>query len=746
MPIVATASLHGTVTSFSPLPGEGSAGGRGAGGEGLRGTVAGPFSATLSGTVSRLAVESLSSPSVAYNFAINLNNTWVPPTDLQGPVEIDESTDTPAVLFSFSLVGRRWSVAATSATWTAAPVEVWVTAGPIGPMGSLRTWRRAFGYVISCEQLEGIEPTVRVKCGDPSRLYARIELCYELPADAGLTRGAICSEILAEANLTATIPDGALYRKPIVTDSQRLWEFLHAFGEPETWSWRFTDWENVEAYQVALREHPEPPDDVWTLRDVVSIQTAPPTDVPSRWIIRSTQVLDGPPGITIRKKRTEVRGLYAIKRAVSQQLGDGSLEPIPGSSTEWFRLISALEEETHEQNGRILIKTTHQWGYYNPRAAKLRTPFEGEPPGPIEDGYYWSQAFIDEEGRYVTWRQEAFVLTGRRREIPRYDADGTEIGRRIETFRWHGRPMATRTVGSSVPNVLGAGVGDDDRSWFPFEKSLTSLLRIENFGLAQLDEIAIQYGATGAAETETQETWTWYSARTATQGVPWYINYSGAGQKDLVAPFQRYTQKTTANLLTEDGLLSGTVETSLGWTAPKRVEGAFDWGDLSSNLSQETWGTVAIKTTSYNILDESSYEELVDDGTGARPRLVMGRAPRPRYRASTWTTLAQAPLEAILEDPVVEDWFGPSTEVLALEYVQTPAEALAVAHRRRTRKLAHTHTVIRPICPTRPGDTILLIDPRSGILHRCLVTRLQERWVLSPRPQILATYTLEQPL
>ena len=59
--------------------------------------------------------------------------------------------------------------------------------------------------------------------------------------------------------------------------------------------------------------------------------------------------------------------------------------------------------------------------------------------------------------------------------------------------------------------------------------------------------------------------------------------------------------------------------------------GAYDWGDQKSNLQQETWATAGIKTTTYNVLDESTYEELIDDGTGARPRLVMGRAPRPRY-------------------------------------------------------------------------------------------------------------------
>ena len=327
-----------------------------------------------------------------------------------------------------------------------------------------------------------------------------------------------------------------------------------------------------------------------------------------------------------------------------------------------------------------------------------------------------------------------------------YDADGTETGRRIETRRWYSCPMATRNVGSAVPNVIGAAVGDDDRSWFPFERTLTTVLRIEDFGLAQLDEIRIEYGPTGAAVRQVDETTTWYSQRTAITGVPWFQNYSGSGQKDLLAPFQRTGRKVTVNTLTEDGLLAGTIETSQTFVAPKRVGGPFDYGDHASNLQQETWAISGIKTTTYNVLDANTYEEITDNGTGAQPRLHMGRAPRPRYRQSPWTTQVQTPIEAILEDPTAATWWGPSTEVLNLEYVQSLEEAQAVARNRRARRLAHTHTVIRPITNHRPGATILLLDPRTGLHHRCLITRLTERWVLSPRPQILATYTLEQPL
>ena len=312
--------------------------------------------------------------SLAYNFAVKLDGAWVPRADLLGPFEIDESIDTVAVLFSFSLVGRRWSIQSTAVTWTATPVEVWVTAGPIG---ALLTWRRAFGQVLSCEQLEGIEPTLRVKCGDPSRLYDRYELCHEFAADEGLTRGDICRQALADAGFEADIPPGALYTKPVLTDSQKLWPFLAAFGEAEGWSWRLADQNLVQAYAVTLREPPEAPDDVWTLQDVLSIESAAPTDVPSRWVLRSTRITESPAGLHITTQRAEVFDFYAVKKAVAMQLTDGSLEPIAAPSIEVFQLVSVLETEVHEQAGLTVARITREWRWYNPRAAKLRTPFAG---------------------------------------------------------------------------------------------------------------------------------------------------------------------------------------------------------------------------------------------------------------------------------------------------------------------------------------------------------------------------------
>jgi hypothetical protein len=244
-------------------------------------------------------------------------------------------------------------------------------------------------------------------------------------------------------------------------------------------------------------------------------------------VVRSTELVDAGDDLEIKRTRTEVKGLYARRQAVSLQLPDGSIVAAGGTPpAESLQTISVSEAEEQSRAGKLVTQITREWGWYNPRGAKLLSL--GDPPGTVEDGYYWAETWIDEEGHYRAWRQEGWVQTGERREVPSYDADGTEIGRRTETYRWYSRPMATRHVGESAPTVPGAGVGDDGVSWQIFAD-----VRIEQFGLAQVDEVQRTFDEeSGAQLTEAQQTTAWYSARTAVADVPWYLNYSGAGQRD----------------------------------------------------------------------------------------------------------------------------------------------------------------------------------------------------------------------
>lgn len=669
--------------------------------------------------------------------------------DLVGPLEIEEGIDTPVALFSFGLVGGHWSVAATACTWTRTPVEVWVTTGR---PGHLREVCRAAGQVLTCDQPDAREPVVRVSCADDATLFDRWELCFEVPPAAGLTRGEICAEALRDAGVPAwDIPSGAVYTKPVQAISARLFDWLRAFGEPEAWSWRFRPSDRVlEAYVARLRVDPEPPDHVWQLADVVAIDTTPPKDVPSRWIVRGTSVVTtDESGITTRVTRTEVVEIYAIKVCTQKQLPDGSVisTGLP-EEPEAERLTSVIEDQQRQRGGKTIDQLTREWGWYNPAAGKLRTPGLGDPPGPVEEGYYLAEAFIDPAGDLRVWPREGWVQVGERRQTPTYNAAGTPIRTRTQTYSWHRKTMGVRSAMSSALNVLGAAVGTDGQSYYVFEVSLTSVQRIEDFGLSGVEEITYDYDpTTGAARREVQESFGWVSLRTAVEGVPWFVLYDGTGQHDLIAPWGLRRRQTVLNLIATDGHLLGKVETTSGYRSLKRVSGAYDYGDYHSNQPQQSWGDIKRVSTQYNVLNEDSYEEIVVNEEGTRtPRLISGRLPLPRFQTSPWTSLVQQPYEQVLDDTSAESWWGFARSVVDSEYVQSVVEARDVAARRRGRLLAHQHQVTRPVTLARPGDTVLLVDPRAGIHGRCLITQRRETWDLAPRTQVLATYTLEQPI
>jgi hypothetical protein len=754
MPIAATAHLTGTLFPSATVPGHLLTPMALTGAEGL-----------LEGTVSRAVLDSIDGPSIAYGYRVRLNGEWIPREDLVGPLEIEEGIDTHVALFSFGLAGQQYAVAATTRTWTRTPVEVWTSTGRGCPLsrwtgerwerGSGGEVCRAAGYVLTCDQPDSREPVVRVSCADPAILYDRWELCFEVAPGAGLTRGEICAEALRDAGVPAwDIPAGAVYTKPVQANSPRLFEWLKAFGEPEAWSWRFRPDPAghcvLEAYVASLRVAPEPPDHVWQLADVVSIDTTPPKDVPSRWVLRGTSIVTSDEsGITTRVTRTEVREIYAPKVCLEMQLPDGSVISTGLSEDpEAERLTSVIEDQQRELGGKTIDQLTREWGWYNPAAGKLRTPGAGESAGPVEEGYYTAQAYVDPEGELRAWPREGWTQIGERRQVPTYNSAGTVTHTRTETRTWYRKTMGVQSVGSAIPNVVGAAVGTDGQSYWVFEVAASSIQRIEAFGLSQIDDVTYDYHPeTGAARREVQESSGYVSPRTAVEGVPWYVLYDGTGQRHLVAPWGLRSRHTVLNLLAEDGHLQGKVETTEGYRALKRVNGAYNWGDFRSNQQQEQWRPIRKVNTQYNVLSEDAYEEIVQDETGRHyPRLITGRLPLPRFESSPWTSMVQRPIEVVLDDPTVEAWWGFARTVIDSEFVQSLDEARAVATQRRARQLAHQHQVTRPVTIARPGDTVLLIDPRSGIQGRCLITQLRETWTLTPRTQVLATYTLEQPV
>lgn len=703
--------------------------------------------ATFEGTVSRAAVDSIDGLSIAYGLRVVLDGEEIPPSELAGPVEFDESIDSVVVTFSFTLAGRRWLPLLTSRTWTRTPVQVYTsTAWPGGPP---REELRASGVVVTCDPEDALK--VKISCSNEAILYDQICLCHEVPPGSGLHRGEICAELAAFAGLTQTdFPQGAVFNKPWITDSRTLWDALKAFVEPEGWSLRLRPDGTLEAYSAVLKPEAEPPDFVWTSADVVSVGTSPPEGVPSRWVIRGTvMVTSDETGVSTRITRTEVQALYAAKVAVSRQLSDGEVVDAGVSEDfESLRTISIVEDIVAERAGLTIEQVTREWGWYNPLAAKLRTPSAGEPAGPVEEGFYPCQAWIDADGTYRAWPREQFVQLSEKRQRPSYSPEGTLLGSRTMTFKWHTRTMGVRHTGSETLDIAGAGVGSDDQSYWVWEAALSSLRRIEGYELAEMNETRYEYGPAGAVRVETQDVWRWYSPRTSVTANPWFITYSGAGQLEVIAGWKLFRRQVVTNVLATDGHLLGKIEATLGYGAAKRVSGGEDWGDMRSGAKAESWRTLGVKTTGYNVLSEELYEETGEDAEGPRtPILVSGRTPLPRFKASSWTRMTQAPLELLLEDSTALAWFGDSSEVVSLEFVQDLSEALAVADRRRARKMALTHDVVRPVTLARPGATVLLVHPETGINHRALVTKLKETWSLSRNGvSVLASYTLEQPL
>ncbi len=738
MPVAAYATLRGTVYAGQVTPGALVTAMDPTGQEGH-----------LEGDVSRGSIASVDGISIQYSYRVKLGGEWIPREHLHGSFEVEEGIDSHTALFSFGLAGQEYSVAATARTWTHAPVEVWVTTGR---PGALRERCRAAGVVLTCEQPDSREPVVRVSCADDAALYDRWELCYEVAPGAGLTRGEICAEAAIDAGIPAwDIPPGAVYQRPVVASSKGLFDFLRSFGEPEGWSWRFRPEDRVlEAYSVRLRQEPEPPDHVWQLGDVAGVDTTPPRDVPSRWVMRGTAVVStDEDGGTTRTTRTVVEGLYAPKVCAEMLHPDGSVVPTSAAEQpEAVRVVSILEDEVRESGGRTVQQTTREWGWYNPAAARLRTPGVGESAGPIE-GLYGCQAFIDPDGELRAWAREAFVQIGERRQTPTYDAAGTPVRIHTTKHAWYRRAQAVRNVGSEAANVVGTGVGADDQSYLVWDVTLSSVNRIEGYGLATADDVRYEHDpVTGAARREIQESWGWASPRTAIEGVPWYLLYSGTGQQHQLAPWSLRGRQETLNLLDPvDGHLLGKIESEFGYGVSKRVSGPYDWGDFRSNRSVEVFALRKRTSTQYNVLSEDAYEEIVEDDDGRRtPKLITGRAPLARFASSAWTALRQQPLETVLDDATVEAWWGFARRVIDHEYLQSLAEARDLVARLRSRALAHQHRVTRPVTLARPGQTVLLDDPRSGTYGRCLVTQLRETWQLASPTSVMATYTLEQPL
>lgn len=704
--------------------------------------------ATFTGTVSRDAIDAYESPCIRTGFRIVLDGEEIPASDLVA-YDHKESLDSAVQFLDFTLVGQQHALLADRRLWTLTPVELYVVNGP---PGSEIEELRFTGYVRTASQ-EGAgagslrsgsgfgNATTKVSCFDEFGRFAEFALCRELDPLSGYTRGEIVRDFCADAGLTAVdVPDGAVYTKGVQAVNVKLGEFLRPFVEPEGWKLRmrpraFVDGGGVlTAWTPALKEAPLAPDDTWDLSRSQSFRIEPPRDVPSRWVVRGFgAVFVDELGVTTKVNRTEVWDLYAIKVAISEQDSGGSVSPTgasPGAAE--LRLVQLILDTTVSRGTKTLTQESEEWGWYNPRAAKLET-------NTGSGGYDYRTVLIDEEGEYVSLPRETFGPISRTRVTYDYDVDDNPTGAFEELFRYYRRTQGVMQVGDSAVSVVGSYVFGDDVS---YDAS------VEHYGLAETHQSTRVFDDETGAEAELVVVSSGYVALRSLIGPGvhsgYYILSNGLGQSEIVANWRQYAETTKRNIVV-DGTLQGTVEIEKTLDTPRVLKdfGTYQWGDYDSNKTEQELLMSSYKRVQYNVISTEVYEKVTREA-GKRPvrETLSGRVPQPRYKSSAWTYLAQQPIELVIDDPAAEEFFGFRREVVQNDGIQDLDEARRVVRNRRERALCYRVTVGRNESHNRIGSTVLLKHPDWGLLHRGLMTEAATHRN-RPQPVQTGTYTFE---
>ncbi len=704
---------------------------------------AGAALSTVTGTIARGRAAALEGPSTAIGVRIKLDGAWVPEEDLVGPVEISDAVETHRRSARFSLAGHGWSVFRTLSTWTRVPVEIWFREGSQDEHLELRGWL----VPGTGQTAPGLEPVVSLEADDSS-IYDDVTLCREVEPWSGLTRGEIATELALDAGIDGTlIPAGAVYDKPLFTDGQSLFSLLRDFGEPEGWSWRLDPQEDgaghvLVAYNARPKQRPQPPDEVWTLDDCDSVEVTAPERPASRYVVRGlgAVVLDEAGEVT-ETERVLIEAAQPPLVATHKQDADGSvtetgLDPI--TSTALFPQSELIITRTR-RDGLDFRETVEEYAWYNPAAARLTT----DPQGATEaaPGYYFAKAYILETGAMVAWPRERWVQVGHRTLETVYDDDEQPVETRLRENRWHRRTAGVQEVAGNP--IIGVGIGDDDRSW-RIDDTTTGDEPIEGFGPAREVITKFTYGDNGSVLREDSTEYGWYSPAGDIEKQNHFILYGGTGQVGIVADWIEVVGRSIVNLVSADGTLLGVTETTTEWTAPRQPAGDNDWGDGRSYLSSEVFRATSRKHTQYRRRADGTVEEITFGDGPPVARVITGRIPLPRFKLSPWTRLRQQPLEAVLDDETLEELFGYRSDVLVMDYLLDADEAQKVAQRRHQDATSRDVTVQRFESLAKPGDTVLMIDPRHALHHRGLVVSRHRRRDLS-RPDSAATYHLMVP-
>ncbi len=661
--------------------------------------------------------------------------------DLMGEVTIEDSIDSHLRQATFALEGRAYSPAVTERTWTRSPCQVYFRQGP---PGSVREVLELDGYVETCQGAG--DGSFGVTAVDAGILYNKAGVCLGVAPHGGLTRGQVCESLAAAAGVGATdIPAGAPWAKPFETAGRRLYELLSELGAPEGWHWRTRPGGVLEAYVPRIKSAPEPADHVWPAGDLLARpQIEPPRDVPSRWLVRgAAAVLIDELGFATEVTKIEVEDIYAPAAAVLEQDSAGVITPVTFYSPAIPRVVSRINDQVTRRGGRVERQSTVEHGWYNPPRGKWSTDGPGSlGAGPIgTEGYYYKAAYIDADGGYRAWTHERFIETGRRDQDYFYNDAGDLTGITVATRRHRRERRAVRRSTSTTADIAATDVGDDDMS---YSSQIDDA--IESYDLAEVQQAAYVYDPSGPAVLETLDSQTVMSPRAAIDPTQnHFILADGTAQEEITATLQLSHRQQRQHLVDSSGRLKGQVDREYEYVVRPVVGGPWDFGDVRANRDVARFRQSHQETREIQVLDADSYLVVVYTGGRRQETRHMGQPPLPRYLKSPWTALIQQPFEVIVDDPVLEAWFGFERRVIADDYVQSSAEARAMIERRLSRLLAHRLTVRRAETAGELGDTVLVSDPLQGIALRALIVARRRRRV-PLTGEASAEYTMESPL
>lgn len=690
--------------------------------------------ATLTGTVSRARVDSVEARCIRSGYKVKLDGSWVPAADLVGELEVTESRDALTATASFGLKGSQWAPLATRTVWTRTPVEIWEINGP---PGEELTRLRLAGYVRTCSPSTGPGPVIRVEVGDAGMIYEDQTLCHEIEPLEGLTRGEIVAEMAADLGIVdVDCPAGEVYTKAVQAINTRFGDWLRDFTEPELWWSEFTATGGLRCWRPVLRESPEPADEIWSIADgtLTEVEVEPPRDVPSRYVMRGFGAVHVDElGQETTSSVVEIWSIYAPARALTRQESDGSITDLglsPHSPV--LRLTQRLTDTIVRRGGLVLTQETTEEGYYNPREANKVTD-------PDNSELDYRTVLIDERGDFVAYSEERWMEKGRRRVTKTYDTTRTQTGETTEVYRWSLRTKGIQGVEDAAPSVFDAFVHGDGVSYST---------AVEVYQLAERHVATRTFDATSGRETLVEvDSYGYYAPRAAVDPAVagFYLLADGTAQIEITANWRQFARTETHPLYHEDGTTAGVFETKSAWLAPRVLDGYgfYSWGDADSVLSSERFQVTEIRREQINVLSTDSWERVTyRDGEEPQREIFSGRVPPPRYLQSPWTQLVQEPIEVVVDDPVLEAWFGFRREVLSNDYVQTLDEAERLVDELRARELAFKVRCRRHQALARIGSTVELRAPHQGLAHRGLVIQATTRRDLATGAQ-LGEYLLE---